>query len=672
MKTISSCTRRTLVAAALAAVACGDDSPNPPPPPFEGVTTHGISIPTARPRLWYAGSARLAGARTWYASNPFTPSSASEDVQALERATRGLLDAGDPADQQTQCRAALDWALATTASMAAMPSGTDRRDGARWHGESIVVAYDWCYPYLTAGEKAAFIADTNAWIEGLSLEAYGNVPMYMNNYYWGFIRNQTEWAIASYEDNVAAAEALLDDALVARIENDFDVRVLTEGKGGVFVEGSQYGPYVANYSTIPFTTALLMGRDLRGESPFWVEAVYAFIYATTPGTTGGAWYFFPHSDSGYGLAESEVASESGNFMTAQAMQWAGTNVGQHARQWLTTTSSPRSRHVLSVDTGSPARAFGDLPLDYWAPGVRYLYGRSAWTSAATAFFLQLGDRDTAHIGHAHDDWGTWQLWRGGEFVSRETAVYSHTIQGYANGGAIGGARAVGHNSLLVGGAASASSPLHMNGVATVPRLQSHASFAFAAVDLTPTATSTEFGNPAFVSWVRDFVFVRPLETLVVLDRLESSTAGATKTFLAHCSTNPALGTGTATCTVGTQALVMTTLVPAASTYRTVNEASAGNAGPLSQYRIEVDTSPGTAQSYILTVLQAKSSGAASLSPSVAENSTSFTLTLSAGNTIAFQKGMSSSGGSITTGGTTTPFRADAQAMTVTEAGPAWQ
>jgi hypothetical protein len=169
-------------------------------------------------------------------------------------------------------------------------------------------------------------------------------------------------------------------------------------------------------------------------------------------------------------------------------------------------------------------------------------------------------------------------------------------------------------------------------------------------------------------WRRELVFVRGLETLVVLDRLQTASAAATKTFINHCETNPVVSGNTgATCTVGTQALTMTTLLPAARTYRVVDEGSHGN----SQYRIEVDTTPGTAQSYILNVLQARDAAGSVLTPSVADDGPSYTVTLDGSTSITFQKGMTSSGGSVRIGGVTTPFRADVQSMSVTADGPEW-
>jgi len=47
------------------------------------------------------------------------------------------------------------------------------------------------------------------------------------------------------------------------------------------------------------------------------------------------------------------------------------------------------------------------------------------------------------------------------------------------------------------------------------------------------------------------------------------------------------------------------------------------------------------------------------------------VTLNGSNSITFQKGPTSSGGSVTVNGTTSSLRAGVQSFTVTDAGPAW-
>jgi hypothetical protein len=600
--------------------------------------SHGMAIPPAHPRLWYDAT-RLTTARTWYATHASSTSGALKGLLANDSAT---------------CRTAITQALTDTASI---PVSGTACDDCRWSGEDIILVYDWCYPFFTDAERSQFIATTNGWVDHWRTQSWGGPGMHENNYYWGYVRNELEWALASYDDNVTMAETFLDDVLVKRMQNDFNPQTLPGGDsiGGVGQEGTQYGLYIPSYATIPWVSAGLLGRDLLAETNYWREQAYQLIYTTSPAQTSGMGYtLFPYSDDENWTNGGETGG-AGTFMNAVALRWAGANVGQHARQWMSMTGSSGAAYVKSVDPGGIALPFTSLPLDYFAPATGYFYGRNAWGPTATTFVLQLGDRPGG-VGHSHVDWGTWQIWRNGQYLSRESVGYSDSIAGYGGSGSVTVDMGIAHNSVLKNGAGPASSPWGTGVVVT--RVDSQPGYAFASANLTKNAS-------AFSHLERDFVFVRGLETLVVFDRIQTGSATDKTAFINHCGSVPTTTATTATCTMGTQALVMTTLVPAAPTIRVVAEGGVG------QQRIEVEASPGATQSYQLTVLQAKDASAAALSPTVTDNGTSYTVTLNGSNSITFQKGPTSSGGSVTVNGTTSSLRAGVQSFTVTDAGPAW-
>ena len=622
--------------------------------------THGMTIPTAHPRLWFTGD-RLARARTWYAANPFAPRLDPDFGSGyMDVALRGLL-----ANDASSCNSAISWALAKAPAL--NWGGGVACNPCRWYGEQIITTFDWCYNYMTPEQRSAFISATNTWIAGWRDQTtWGHPPMYQSNYFWGYLRNELEWAITSYSDNQAFAEATLDFVFTNRLQNSFNPSTLPGGgsRGGATIEGSDYGRLMSGYPPLPWQTASALGRDLFTETEYWRELVYANIHATSPGATqlagrtGTGFNLFPYGDGtiDYILTTDRYICD---WMMTVANRWPDQAVGRHAREWIALTGNQAtcSRYVRSVDVPNAALAFSGLPLDFFSAGSGYLYGRNVWGPVATHFMFQGSDTDGQAQGHQHGDYGNFQIWRNGRYLTRETMTYADNIAGYANTGVIDGGTGIGHNTVLVDGANPG--PRYSNRLATVERLESRPEYVFVATDLDPPAVN-------LVSWRRELVFVRALETFVILDRLQSSADGATKTFVNHCETNPTLGAGTATCTNGTQALVMTTLVPAASGYRVVAEG-----GTQGQYRIEVDTSPGTAQSHILTVLQAKDAAAPGLAPSVVDNGTSYTVVLDPSTSLTFEKGMISSGGSITTGGATTPFRSTVQAMSVTDAGPSW-
>lgn len=628
--------------------------------------THGMSLPTDHPRLWFTPD-RLARARAWYTTHPFTPPN-NEDTAAGygDVALHGLLT-----DNATgSCDDAITWALSRLDDV--HDTGGVACDPCRWTGEQLILVYDWCYSYLTAPQRASFRTALNAGLSAWSMNDWGGPGMYMNNYYWGYLRNELEWAITSYEDNMTWAESMLDFVFTDRLADAFNPSTMPGGnsRGGVACEGSEYGPVVAQYPLIPFYTAGIYGRDVYQETDYWREFVYALIYATTPapttipGVTGTGYTVFPFSDDEAWNERFQAQTHYyPDFMTAIASYWPANNVGRHARQWANMVNVQPWRFVQAVDVPTPPLAFTGLPLDFYASGPRYFYVRDAWGADATVLMLQLGDAPGDTIGHQHGDYGTFQIWRDGRYVSRETVAYSGDsgtdIAGYNGGATVDGALSIAHNSVLINGLNPG--PQYSGPDAIVERLESQPGYAFAVVDLVPPSTRMQ-------SWRREFVFVRSLKTLVVLDRLQTAAADATKTFLNHCETNPTLtGNDRATCTVGTESLVMTTLLPSQRAYRVVDE----GAGASQQYRIEVDTTPGTSQSYILNVLQAKDAAAAALTPTVSETSTSIDVTLDGTTSIAFAKGMASTGGAITQGATTTNFRSTVQTMSVTLDGPVW-
>lgn len=637
------------------------------------VTTHGMSLPIDHPRLWFDAT-RLTRARNWFAANPFSPPTHEDQAGGWgDVALHGLLT-----DNATgSCTNAINWGLSRLGDLA--DTGGVACDPCRWTGEQLILIYDWCHPWFSPSQRATYVAGVTTGIQSWSQEDWGGPGMYQNNYYWGYLRNELEWAITSYEEHPTWAGGMLDWVFTNRLANAFNPSTAPAGnsRGGVAYEGSEYGPVVGSYPLIPFTTANLLGRNLYEETPFWWEFVYALIHSTTPapttipGVPGTGYTVFPFSDDeGWNHRFQAETHYFPDFMVASASYWPTSNVGRHARQWANMVGVQPWRHVRAVDLANTPLPFTGLPFDFYAAGPRYFYGRDTWGANSTAFLLQLGDGAENTIGHQHGDYGTFQIWRRGRFISRETAGYSGAssteVVGYGGVGSVDAAHGIAHNTVLVDGAATPSAtnpgPQYSGPEAIVERLESRPDYAFAVVDLVPPATRMQV-------WRREFVFVRPLETLVVLDRLQTANANSVKTFLNHCETDPVLsGNNGATCTVGTEALVMTTLLPAQRTYREVDEGSHDN----SQYRIEVDTTPGTAQSYILTVLEAKGSADPALTPSLVDNGASWTVTLSPSNTITFQKGMTSTGGSITVGGNTTSFRANVQQMTVDAAGPVWQ
>jgi hypothetical protein len=629
-------------------------------------TTHGMTIPAGHPRIWY-NPARLAAARAWFNANPFTASGrAGHDFQR-EQATQCLLG-----QNATVCNAAVAWAMSVT-----LPTTGVACDECRWEGEAAILTFDWAYNFFTPAQRTTFINNWNNWLAawrdaawgGNRFHAYNGMPKYGNNYYWGYLRNEALWGIATAGEN-PQANAFLTDALTTRWTEEFVPAATTLSPqhnshvGGVLPEGDQYGIYMAAYAGIPFLTGSLHGRNLFGETNFHTEAVFNIIYSTTlaPTTHGqneAGYEVFPFNDSQYWRnGDSATLPHYIDFMGTMISAMPQTGMARWAQRWLNLdTSSVRSPHIQSTLPAVSPLAFTSLPLDYYMPGIGFFYGKNSWNPNATAFLWMMGQHgvipgvDATTVGHRHDEIGSFQIWRNGRWLTRNDSSYS-------DGNVAGGdpAGLLGANTIMING----NNIRYNEGQWTVRRAETRPQYAYANTDF----TSVYGGIASTVQ--REYVFVRSLETTVIFDRINTP-GSTTKTWLAHFETNPTLQDANHVNAVnGSEALRVTTLVPANPVRRVVAEG-----GAVGQYRLEIDTT-GT-QSYFLTALQAKSASGEALNPTVVDTGGSYQVTLNGTVTITFDKGASSSGGSITISGATTPFRSDVQPISVTAAaGPSWQ
>ena len=692
------------------------------------VAAAGLSIPLPHPRIWYSatagspGAARLARAKAYLASHPVPMDDWRTSTKMMQNALWSLLT-GNPGNAGKGCQAAAAWLAGFN-----FPSS----DEARWSGENAILIYDWCHAQIPAETRASLIGKWNTRLAQLNADPWGGVYQPANNYFWGYTRNSLLWGIASYHEN-PQAQAFIDHALDKRYRNAsgttppgsaFARWYERFGIGGVYLEGGQYGPYLLGYPVIAFTSAGDHGHDAWSAVPFWRDAAWLLQYATTPARTrkrdgaGLRWEMFPFNDDQFFVdAGSAENTEYADFLGAMILRDPGTDLARQARDWIARTGVAPSWWVGAELAATPvAGAAPALPLDYYAAGAKFLYGRGGTQADATAFLFQLGAvnayLDTGSpeffefggVGHSQMDAGSFQLWRKARWLSRETTGYGSpdAIKGWNNGPPVDPGEAVAHNAVLFEGRGQIAGDL-VRGAPVVLRLHSAPQFAYAAVDLT-NAYRANADDPWEMDedWpfaervVREFVYLRALDALVVLDRLKSgsasldpayagyggphlSAAQVRKSFLLHATGtggneagNPfTLGPGKASAVVGDQRLDLATLVPAAPAYRVVAEG-----GEVGQFRLEYDVS-GAAQSYLLNVVSLRDADDAPLSASLVEDGTQWQLTLSdptrGSATVVLHKGETSAGGSVAVASATpVALRGDVQAMQVTDQGPVWQ
>lgn len=763
----------------------------------------GQTIPSAHPRIWWTPS-RITTAQAWYASNPFTPSTATianADQWAFHYIVTGTA---------TDCTAnAIPVVVAYQIALSEIEGVAS--DNSRYNGEIAALVYDWCWDQLTmsdqallrdrwggavssagdpahsptdlasvagskiltsasnpflanmAGNNVIRIASGTNFVPGIygivTLNSAGSVTLdkdptngsnavsgsgrisgYIDsirqnafaaattspgsNYSWGAWRNEIEWGIALTNESSYTA-IFFDDAIGPSNSRwtTFSNYAAGSGpwaapsnseQGGIFSEGSEYGRYQWWYMHLALPTLALMGRDLFTETTWFKEAICYLIYATTVAPTSDQnshtyYQIFPFNDDegtnapsiGYPIVG---IFYYGDMMQEAAEKYSSIGLGKYASQWLSTISPGFTNYVSSVASSVSTLPFTGLPLDYYAPGMGMLFTKNTWSSSASMFRIIAGQ--TANGGHTDKAAGDFGLLRNGVWLSKEMTAYGDAIV-CTYGVTCSSALDQGHNALLIGPTSSTTCNIgqaqnNANGFGRTIRLESQQTYSYIAIDFSTAFRATGSSqlcrddNPYAGTVQREALFIKPLETVVLFDRMLSvddrragdthpalSPSSAIKTVMIHSPVAPSISTNTVTWDNSGQTLKLYTLLPASPTYTNIDEGNftGHKTTPnLYQQRLEI-TDTGSAQSYELNILQARptSGGVDFTSATVTDNGTSYTVTLqhpTLGNaSLVLVKGASSTGGQFGYASSGPPvlsnLNASIETMTVTDNGPVW-
>jgi hypothetical protein len=430
-------------------------------------------------------------------------------------------------------------------------------------------------------------------------------------------------------------------------------------------------------------------------------ALPATTYNVATSTSLWDWFAYNEDEHSFYSGNRQRNFYFADSATALSNYWPTLGIGKMIRTWINTVSPTGTQPFVVDDTASATPgALSGMPLDYYSSGLAYVYSRNHWGTDPTIVHEQLNTSNDGTEGHWHWDFGNFQMWRNGRWLVREMTGYSQSIPGYNNGAAEDVGHGIGHNIPVIGGQGPVGWHYKWAGPPVVKRLESATGYSYSAVDLTAAygmnSDHPELANPAFVSLVREMLFIRSLETLVVLDRIEmkspdGGTTPATSvkgSFITHYEVMPtAIDSNHYKVTNGPQELYVSTLIPVSGGgYRTVTETT-----NYTMKRVELDYAGGSSSScntshsclYFLHTLQGRDSSGANLTASMVDSSPStplsgtFTVTLhpatGSDTTIVIQKGMASSGGTINLAGAgATSLRANVQGISYTDSGPVWQ
>lgn len=545
-------------------------------------------------------------------------------------------------------------------------------DRSRWWGESFALTVDWIYPYLTASQKAAIRKVFLRWSqENMVAETTNNnhpepqgvvndpvltqnrslVRWSSNNYYEAHMRNigLMSMALDAGDDTNGTLRSYLRYATGSWLYV-VDNLLRTDERGGLAAEGFEYSPQSRSY-VAQFLWALqsagqndptLWGRQvvLTG-NPFWQAFIPAYLHSLSPATSipgDGLEYIGPvYSPAWYGDGQNYWAVDAIDVFGPLGLHaYARGDLTQlNAARWIQKHLPPGGPNVLlerAQDDNSfrgailyfmlfgpqaptPTDPRPQYLLHHYAAGTGHLLARTGWDSGASWFTYSLGWN---RIDHQHGDGNNFELYRKGEWLTKERTGY----------GVVSGLGYVGcsdyHNTLAIENAKPARPnddwrtlnwqcggqwSLLNNGDGKIKVMSIKPSFAYAMGDATPLYNSNDEGLNDVAHASRSIVWLKP-DHIIVYDRAATSVAGRFKRFWLQLPKNPVITGNRATVTTAKgQKLFITTLQPQAASI-TADAAKPGgeendetaNNEPM-QYRLRVTLPSNPMEIRFLHVLQ---------------------------------------------------------------------
>lgn len=455
-------------------------------------------------------------------------------------------------------------------------------DRSRWNGEGFALTVDWIYDSLTSADKATIREVFLRWADEIVSTGYHhpepvgvtNDPVLLedpidvrwsaNNYFTAGARNIGMMAMAfdAADDPGGDLRDYLGNATGAWLYTA-DVLLRGDSAGGLAAEGFEYSPQSMGYLAQLLLALRTAGQDdpdvwgpqvVLRDNPFWNDVVPALLHSLSPKPVPHAYY-----DAGqylpawYGDGQLYAAPDFIEMLGPLALHAASAGPASRVEQirWIETYMAPGGEPELddrirsANDFTNAILAFmlfdpeappsddprPDLPLRHVAPGLGRILARSSWNPGARWFTYTLSWNS---IDHQHSDAGSFELWRKGEWLTKERTGYGANI-----------ACSDYHNTLAIeNDEPEHSDPTDYRGItwrrgsqyayvpAGDPTLLARSlrkRYVYALADMTPLYNSDYEGVDDVTHASRSIVWLKP-DRIVVYDRAETGTAGRFKRF----------------------------------------------------------------------------------------------------------------------------------------------
>ena len=471
-------------------------------------------------------------------------------------------------------------------------------DRSRWFGMGFPLTVDWIYGSLSASEKKTIRDVFLRWATEIQTAetTTDNHPEPMgvvndkklladpkkvrwagNNYYTAHARNLGMMAMSfdaaddpneklrSYLGSVMGSWLYVSDALMRG-----DMR------GGLAAEGFEYSPLSVGYiaqlllaiHTAGRADANAYGKQVAfDQNPFWNDTIPAFLHSLSPSASvrqneevsflgplhhvawfgDGEKYFAPDFMDVFGpMAVYDY--NTGNAKRLAQLRWIETHYAPGGAEKLETRAGDHNDllasifYFMSFDPKGPP-AVDPRPTTstiFFSEGLGRFLQRTSWAESATWFTFKLG---WVTLDHQHADAGMFELWRKGEWLTKERTGYGDDIActDQKNGVALQNDRPFHHDGYRGSEWKRGSQWTYvMDGDPKLLASRWGNDFSYFAGDTTPIYNSKEENAQDIVHASRAIVWLVP-DRIVVFDRGQSKKDKRFKRFWMQL---PAQGTVT--------------------------------------------------------------------------------------------------------------------------------
>jgi len=491
-------------------------------------------------------------------------------------------------------------------------------DRSRWFGMGFPLTVDWIYDSLTAADKKKIRTVFLRWAKEIqsaetTTDNHPEPPGVVNdpkltadarrtrwagnNYYTAHMRNLGMMAMSfdpaddpdeklrSQLGSVTGAWLYVSDALMRG-----DMR------GGLASEGFEYSPlsvgYVAQLLLALYTAGradpAAYGKQVTFDNPFWNETIPGYLHSLSPTTKVPndpdiAYLGALHQVAWYGDGEKYWAPDymgvfgpmgvydhyTQNEKRLSQLRWIETNFAPGGPPRLEARAGDNNDLLASIFyfllLDPKAKAGADprpqYPLTHFSPGLGRYLQRTSWAENATWFSYKLG---WTTLDHQHADGNMFELWRKGEWLTKERTGYGDdaACTDMKNSIALQNDRPEHHDGYRGAEWRRGSQWTYVtNGDGKILAQRFGADFTYFLGDSTLLYNSKDEGSQDILHASRSIVWIVP-DRIITYDRATSKKEGRFKRFWMQLPNSGSVAAGLMTMkTAGGQNLFVRTLLP---------------------------------------------------------------------------------------------------------------